>query len=94
MVMPRAMDGRLSWPDIWKDALAVLMPISIWGVTVWASKLESGWFSFSCSGLIGFFIWLTALAYGEKRFANLTIIGVLIAATLSLGSGMVALMGD
>jgi len=70
------------------------MPISIWGVTVWASKLESGWFSFSCSGLIGFFIWLTALAYGEKRFANLTIIGVLIAATLSLGSGMVALMGD
>ena len=94
MVMPRAMDRRLSWPDICKDALAVLMPISIWGVTVWASKLESGWFSFSCSGLIGFFIWLTALAYGEKRFANLTIIGVLIAATLSLGSGMVALMGD
>ncbi len=92
--MPRAMDRRLSWPDIWKDALALLMPISIWGVTVWASKLESGWFSFSCSGLIGFFIWLTALAYGEKRFANLTIIGVLIAATLSLGSGMVALMGD
>ena len=94
MVMPRAMDRHLSWPVIWKDALAVLMPISIWGVTVWASKLESGWFSFSCSGLIGFFIWLTALAYGEKRFANLTIIGVLIAATLSLGSGMVALMGD
>jgi len=70
-----------------------LMPISIWGVIVMASKLEAGWFSFSCSGLIGFFIWLTALAYGEKRFARLTVIGVLMAAILSLASGMVALRG-
>jgi len=70
-----------------------LMPISIWGVIVMASKLEAGWFSFSCSGLIGFFIWLTALAYGEKRFARLTVIGVLMAAILSLASGMLALRG-
>ena len=93
MVAARAMDEQNTWSDISKDALAILMPISIWGVVVMASTLESGWFSFSCSGLVGFFIWLTALAYEEKRFARLTVIGVLIAATLSLISGMVALIG-
>jgi len=93
MVVATGMDEQISWSGISKDLLAILMPVSIWGVTVMASKLEAGWFSFSCSGLIGFFIWLTALAYGEKRFARLTVIGVLMAAILSLASGMVALRG-
>ena len=93
MVMAIGMDDQISWSGISKDLLAILMPVSIWGVIVMASKLEAGWFSFSCSGLIGFFIWLTALAYGEKRFARLTVIGVLMAAILSLASGMVALRG-
>ena len=93
MVVATDMDEQISWSRISKDLLAILMPVSIWGVIVMASKLEAGWFSFSCSGLIGFFIWLTALAYGEKRFARLTVIGVLMAAILSLASGMVALRG-
>ena len=93
MVVATDMDEQISWSGISKDLLAILMPVSIWGVIVMASKLEAGWFSFSCSGLIGFFIWLTALAYGEKRFARLTVIGVLTAAILSLASGMVALRG-
>ena len=93
MVVATGMDEQISWSGISKDLLAILMPVSIWGVIVMASKLEAGWFSFSCSGLIGFFIWLTALAYGEKRFAMLTVIGVMVAAMLSLLSGMVALWG-
>ena len=93
MVVATGMDEQISWSGISKDLLAISMPVSIWGVIVMASKLEAGWFSFSCSGLIGFFIWLTALAYGEKRFARLTVIGVLMAAILSLASGMVALRG-
>lgn len=93
MVAARTMDEQTSGSGISKDALAVLVPISIWGVVVLVSNLGSGWFSFSCSGLVGFFIWLTALAYGEKRFAMLTVIGVMIAAMLSLLSGTVALWG-
>ena len=93
MVVSIGVNEQISWSGISKDLLAILMPISIWGVIVVVSKLEAGWFSFSCSGLIGFFIWLTALAYGEKRFARLTVIGVLMAAILSLASGMVALRG-
>ena len=91
MVVARGVNEQISWPDILKDMFAILTPISIWGVIVILSNFESGWFSFSCSGLIGFFIWLTALAYGEKRFAKLTAIGVLFAAMLSLASGMIAL---
>ena len=93
MVVAIGMDEQISWSSISKDMLAILMPISIWGVIVVVSRFEAGWFSFSCSGLIGLFIWLTALAYGEKRFARLTVIGVLVAAILSLASGMVALRG-
>lgn len=91
MVAARTMGEQISWSGISKDLLAILMPVSIWVGLVMASTLESGWFSFSCSGLVGLFIWLTALAYGEKRFANLTVIGVLIAASLSLFSGLIAL---
>ena len=93
MVAARTMGEQISWSGISKDSLAILMPVSIWVGLVMASTLESGWFSFSCSGLVGLFIWLTALAYGEKRFANLTVIGVLIAASLSLLSGLIALSG-
>ncbi|MAV94849.1 MAG: hypothetical protein CMA31_04080 [Euryarchaeota archaeon] len=93
MVAARTMGEQISWSGISKDLLAILMPVSIWVGLVMASTLESGWFSFSCSGLVGLFIWLTALAYGEKRFANLTVIGVLIAASLSLFSGLIALSG-
>ena len=93
MVAATTMDEQTYWSGISKDALAISMPISIWALVVVASNFGSGWFSFSCSGLIGFFIWLTALAYGENRFARLTVIGVLISATLSLFSGMVALRG-
>ena len=92
MVVPRAMMGQTSPYDLLKDTFAISIPVSIWGAVVFASELESGWFSFSCSGLVGLFIWLTALAYGEKRFARFTALGVLIAATLPLMSGLLVLL--
>ena len=92
MVVTRTMRGHTSWYDLLKDMFAISIPVSIWAAVVFASELESGWFSFSCSGLVGLFIWLTALAYGEKRFARFTALGILIAATLSLMSGLLVLL--
>ena len=91
MVVSMAMEPQSRIDRLVSDGVAVIIPLSIWFLVVLSSKFESGWVSFSCSGLVGFFMWLTALAYGERRFAHMTAIGVLLSAILSFLSGMYAI---
>ena len=37
---------------------------------------EIAWISFACGGLIGFFLWLIALGYRQKKLANKTLNGI------------------
>jgi ABC-type phosphate/phosphonate transport system permease subunit len=53
-------------------------------------SLEAAWISFACGGLIGLFLWLTALGYQNKQVAKLTLIGILLNAILSLISAYFA----
>ncbi|NDF22235.1 MAG: hypothetical protein EB152_02765 [Euryarchaeota archaeon] len=79
------------WPTFAQDSFAIMVPTSIWIIVVYSSSFESGWFSFLCSGPIGFFLLLTSSAYGEKRFASMTLVGIFLSGILSISSGIYAL---
>lgn len=70
------------------DFIAISIPTSIWVWVVLQSSFQSGWFSFICSGMVGFFLWLTSVAYGEIRFGRMIMVGVVMSAILSLASAM------
>ena len=73
----------------WKDILSLIglfQGISIWLLMVYFLNLEVAWISFPCGGLIGFFLWLTALGYQKKQVARMTLLGILFNAILSLFS--------
>ena len=70
------------------DFIAISIPTSIWVWVVLQSSFQSGWFSFICSGMVGFFLWLTSVAYGEVRFGRMIMVGVVMSAILSLASAM------
>ena len=74
--------------QILNDFIAISIPTSIWVWVVLQSSFQSGWFSFICSGMVGFFLWLTSVAYGEVRFGRMIMVGVVISAILSLASAM------
>ena len=77
--------------QILTDFIAISIPTSIWVWVVLQSSFQSGWFSFICSGIVGFFLWLTTLAYGEARFGRMVMVGVVISAILSMASAMYAI---
>ena len=58
-------------------------------MTIYLSP-EIAWISFACGGLIGFFIWLTALDYHQIQVAKLTLVGIAINALLAVFSGWLA----
>lgn len=74
--------------QIVNDFIAISIPTSIWVWVVLQSSFQSGWFSFICSGMVGFFLWLTSVAYGEVRFGRMIMVGVVMSAILSLASAM------
>ena len=74
--------------QILNDFIAISIPTSIWIWVVLQSSFQSGWFSFICSGMVGFFLWLTSVAYGEVRFGRMIMVGVVMSAILSLASAM------
>ncbi len=74
--------------QIFNDFIAISIPTSIWVWVVLQSSFQSGWFSFICSGMVGFFLWLTSVAYGEVRFGRMIMVGVVMSAILSLASAM------
>lgn len=74
--------------QILNDFIAISIPTSIWVWVVLQSSFQSGWFSFICSGMVGFFLWLTSVAYGEVRFGRMIMVGVVMSAILSLASAM------
>ena len=74
--------------QILNDFIAITIPTSIWVWVVLQSSFQSGWFSFICSGMVGFFLWLTSVAYGEVRFGRMIMVGVVMSAILSLASAM------
>ena len=74
--------------QILNDFIAISIPTSIWVWVVLQSSFQSGWFSFICSGMVGFFLWLTSVAYGEVRFGRMILVGVVMSAILSLASAM------
>ena len=73
---------------ILSDFIAISIPTSIWAWVVIQSSFQSGWFSFIGSGIVGFFLWLTSMAYGETRFSRMVIVGVTLSAILSLSSAI------
>lgn len=74
--------------QILNDFIAISIPTSIWVWVVLQSSFQSGWVSFICSGMVGFFLWLTSVAYGEVRFGRMIMVGVVMSAILSLASAM------
>ena len=74
--------------QILNDLIAISIPTSIWVWVVLQSSFQSGWFSFICSGMVGFFLWLTSVAYGEVRFGRMIMVGVVMSAILSPASAM------
>ncbi|MAH99045.1 MAG: hypothetical protein CMA12_06860 [Euryarchaeota archaeon] len=80
----------ISWwadPMVW---LGLLQGAGIWFAMVIFLGLPSAWISFACGGLIGFFLYLVALAYEDYRFAKAIFLGVLINAFLSSFSVFIA----
>ncbi len=70
--------------------LGLLQGAGIWFAMVIFLGLPSAWISFACGGLIGFFLYLVALAYEDYRFAKAIFLGVLINAFLSSFSVFIA----
>tara|TARA_S200000501_G_scaffold333473_1_gene336864 strand:+ start:3081 stop:3344 length:264 start_codon:yes stop_codon:yes gene_type:complete len=64
--------------------------ILIWVLMTTYISPEIAWISFACGGLIGFFIWLTALGYRRIQVAKFTLYGIAINALLSVFSGWLA----
>ena len=62
----------------------------IWLVMTVHISPEIAWISFACGGLIGFFIWLTALGYGKSQVAKFTLYGIALNALLAIFSGWLA----
>ncbi|MBK11419.1 MAG: hypothetical protein CMB44_02540 [Euryarchaeota archaeon] len=62
----------------------------IWVLMTIYLSAEIAWISFACGGLIGFFIWLTALGYRQMEVAKLTLYGIAINALLAVFSGWLA----
>ena len=58
-------------------------------MTIYISP-EIAWISFACGGLIGFFIWLTALGYRQIKVAKFTLYGIAVNALLAIFSGWLA----
>jgi ABC-type Fe3+-siderophore transport system permease subunit len=63
--------------------LSLFQGVFIWLFMMLFLSLEAAWISFACGGLIGLFLWLTALGYQNKQVAKLTLIGILLNAILS-----------
>ncbi|MCP2507176.1 MAG: hypothetical protein NLN64_02625 [Candidatus Thalassarchaeaceae archaeon] len=70
--------------------LSLFQGVLIWLFMMLFLSLEAAWISFACGGLIGLFLWLTALGYQNKQVAKLTLIGILLNAILSLISAYFA----
>ncbi len=66
--------------------LSLVIGPLIWFVMVYSLSIEVAWISSACAILIGFFLWLVALGYGNSEMAKATIWGVLITIILSLYS--------
>ena len=62
----------------------------IWALMTIYISPEIAWISFACGGLIGFFIWLTALGYRRIQVAKFTLYGIAINALLAVFSGWLA----
>lgn len=70
--------------------LGLFQGVIIWSTMAIFISIEIAWISFACGGMIGIFLWLTALGYGRKRVAMFTLYGILFNAALSSYSGWMA----
>ncbi|MAU85401.1 MAG: hypothetical protein CMA21_02185 [Euryarchaeota archaeon] len=62
----------------------------IWLAMTISLSAKIAWISFACGGLIGFFIWLTALGYRQLQVAKFTLYGIALNALLAVYSGWLA----
>jgi hypothetical protein len=90
---PSLLNMAMDIPTQWYDPLS-LLAISqgaiIWFFMFTYLSIEAAWISFACGGIIGLFLWLTALGYQNSQVAKFTIYGILINAFLSLISAFYA----
>lgn len=63
--------------------LGLLQGALIWLIMTVYLSISAAWISLACGGLIGFFLYLVAIAYEDYRFAKATVWGVLLNAFLS-----------
>tara|TARA_B100000959_G_scaffold283045_2_gene350971 strand:- start:10304 stop:10567 length:264 start_codon:yes stop_codon:yes gene_type:complete len=85
-------DQAVAWwqdPTVW---VGLLQGVAIWSIMVLNLGFAVAWISFACGGLIGFFLWLVAIGYGDKRFARATLVGILINMALASASATVAFL--
>lgn len=66
--------------------------VIIWAIMVFFISLEVAWISLACGGMIGIFLWLTALGYQRYSVARFTIYGIILNAGLSSYSAWVAFL--
>tara|TARA_Y100000768_G_scaffold165166_1_gene123621 strand:+ start:1544 stop:1774 length:231 start_codon:yes stop_codon:yes gene_type:complete len=70
--------------------LGLFQGAAIWLIMVAYLSISSAWISLACGVLIGFFLYLVALAYQDYRFARAIVLGIVINIFLSLGSVLFA----
>ena len=83
-------------PEKWyQDSIAIIMLLlgpALWLILVTQLSFKVGWLAFICQVQIGFYTWLTIIAYGHRRAARWTWWGVLITSALGAWSLAVALL--
>ena len=72
--------------------LGIILPSSIWITMYLFLSIEIAWISFPCGLLVGFFLWLIALGYGNSMMAKATVVGVLLNLILSFISAYYAFL--
>tara|TARA_B100001113_G_C21023276_1_gene584493 strand:+ start:282 stop:572 length:291 start_codon:yes stop_codon:yes gene_type:complete len=83
-------------PDNWyQDYIAIMMfflgPL-LWLILVTQLNFRIGWLAFVCQIQIGFYTWLTIIAYGHQRAGRWTWWGIIVTGLLSVWSLAVAIM--
>tara|TARA_Y100001936_G_C15731743_1_gene486420 strand:- start:320 stop:583 length:264 start_codon:yes stop_codon:yes gene_type:complete len=72
------------------NILGLLQGAIIWSAMTLFISIEIAWISLACGGLIGLFLWLTALGYQRYGVARFTLYGIIFNAILSTYSAWLA----
>ena len=76
-------EHEISWwydPMVW---LGSLQGVVIWSVMAMKLGLAAAWISIACGGIIGFFLLMVALGYGDRRCARAIALGIMLNAVLA-----------